>query len=170
MLQDLLVMSSCSIEISKGNLDFLAPILGNTSILFLSHCSCLTIATRGSPLAMHISLFLLCHPECSAPLLPAGGDMHRLRCSGLSPTVCALGEKPARVRVCSDTSCPDIKWEALSAGVHRQGIWSCSGLLPVDQAKKLPAFGRLLPTSSIPANNRDCSPLTGRSRWCVWMF
>lgn len=85
------MMSSCSIEINEGNLKFLAPTLRNTqtSILFLSHHSCLAIAPWGSSLAMHICLFLLCHPEgalcSSAVCLHAGGDMHSLRCSGLSP-------------------------------------------------------------------------------------
>lgn len=43
----LLVMSSCSVEVSKGNLDFLAPVLGNTQTrsLVLSHRSCLAVAT-----------------------------------------------------------------------------------------------------------------------------
>lgn len=48
MLQGLLlVKSSCSIEISKGNLDFLVLALGNTQTcsLVLSHHSCLAVAT-----------------------------------------------------------------------------------------------------------------------------
>lgn len=52
MLQGLLlVMSSFSIEINKGNLDFGAPILGNTQTLNLvpSHRSCFTVATCVHP-------------------------------------------------------------------------------------------------------------------------
>jgi len=56
-LRDLLLVMSCSVEIRKGNLEFLALILGNTHSccsLVLFHCSCLAGTARGSPLATHI--------------------------------------------------------------------------------------------------------------------
>lgn len=56
-LQGLLFVMSCSVEIRKGNLEFLADILGNTHScsLVLFHRSCLAGAVRGSSLATHVN-------------------------------------------------------------------------------------------------------------------
>lgn len=174
-------MSSCSIEISKGNLDFLAPILGNTqtSILFLSHRSCLAICNLRL-IPCHAHLFVPSVPSReSAPLLcclsacwreRAQPEMLRAVTYSVSVKVCVLGEKPARVRDCSEPSCPAIRWEALSLGCRGRASGAALGCCCSDQAKKLPAFVRILPTSSVLVDSRDCSPLTGRSRGCTRMF
>lgn len=77
MLQGLLsVMSSCSIEISKGNLGCLAPILGNTQTCSLilsycsSHCCYLNLLADHAHLLVpstsvrDIPLLLCCLPAC----------------------------------------------------------------------------------------------------------
>lgn len=177
MLQGLLlVKSNCSIEISKGNLDFLALALGNTQTcsLVFSHHSCLAVATWGSsPATQSLGSLHASQRDPSAPLLPASlpacwrGHLQPellrgclLWCFSQS----AVGEEPGRAGEHPGTSSPASSRGPLSFGCRDRASRAALVCWPSCQAKELPVFIRLLPACSIPVESRYCPPLAGRAQ------
>lgn len=135
----------------------LPPLLSRYCTLRLipghAHLFVPSVPSRGS------TLLLCCLSACWRG--HAQPEMLRAVTWRVSVKVCALGEKPERVRDYSDTICPAIRWEALSLGCRGRASGAALGCCWSDQAKKLPAFVRLCPTSSVPVDSRDVFPLHG---------